>query len=90
MAVRSPRIETNGKGSIKVQKDYGRKTIATLIAELITTQQRMWVMHDEIARGDHGKAPILLKLNERRVGLQRAIDERLGDGELATPVKKYG
>ena len=61
-----------------------------MIAELITTQQRMWVMHDDIANGKNEKAQELLKLNERRVGLMRAIDERLGEGDLSAPQKQYG
>lgn len=71
-------------------RDISVKTTSTLIAELITTQQRIWAVHDQIADGDASQAEGLLKLNERRVRLMRALDARFGEQEISQPQKQYG
>lgn len=72
------------------KRSIAEKTTSTLIGELITTHQRIWKMHDEIADGDETQGAALLKMNERRVALMRAIDERFDEGDVTTPQKKYG
>lgn len=70
------------------------KTTGALIDELLTALIRCWHFQEivmtstddaEVARAAKGAQ----ETNARRNQLMRAIDERLGDGEVATLVKTY-
>ena len=71
-------------------KSIGTKSISALIGELITAHQRIWEMHNQIAKGDNSKAQDLLIQNERRVSLMRELEIRLGAGDILGSKKGYG
>jgi len=72
-----------------------RKSIGELIDALITADIRCWMAQDDImdAKLSDSKrldaAITAQKSNARRTGLMRAIDELLGDAELAGFTKSY-
>ncbi len=61
-----------------------RKSLGTLIDELITTSNRMWHMQDAIMAAEDKEAGKMAKqlqrLNARRSSLINAIDVRIGEG----------
>lgn len=72
--------------------DISVKSIGTLIDELCTTSQKLFQIQDRIAaaRGDvTDLSHQMMSLNARRSALLRAIDERLGEGDISTTQKNY-
>ena len=71
-----------------------RKSVGTLVDELITTSMKCWhmqnlVMEEEEDRVVAAAAKSAQKLNARRNLLIRAIDERLGEADLSPTEKTY-
>lgn len=73
--------------------DIGQKSIGTLIDELCTTSQKLFQLQDKIIASPDVDVPAmtrnLMSLNARRSALVRAIDERLGEGEISQTSKTY-
>lgn len=73
--------------------DISRKSIATLIDELVTASNRCWHAQEFIADPDPDKAlknaRLAQETNKRRSDLMRAIDERLGEKHLSNSEKTY-
>lgn len=74
--------------------DISKKSIATLIDELITTDIRCWFAQEKLMNTDNdadaGKAAKdAQRLNARRNALMRAIDEMLGQGGVTLMEKSY-
>ena len=74
--------------------DISTKSIGFLIDELITTSMKCWAAQEEICAGGTNEkiaaaAVRAQDLNARRNSLIRAIDRRLGDGELSVTEKTY-
>lgn len=74
--------------------DITQKSTATLIDELISTSMKCWHAQETVMREtDSDKVAAAAKLaqqtNNRRNLLIRAIDERLGDGDITQFLKSY-
>ena len=74
--------------------DIDKKSIGVLIDELITTSLKCWWAQEVIMNSDNEKdlaiaAKKAQLTNARRNALIRAIDERLGDGDISPTDKTY-
>lgn len=73
--------------------DISRKSIATLIDELVTASQKCWHSQEDIYHPDPVKALKAARnaqeVNKRRCDLMRAIDERLGEKNVTVSEKTY-
>lgn len=75
--------------------NIGRKTIAFLIDELITTSNRCWhaqdrIMDESLSTKQRLDAAIIAQeMNARRSKLIAAIEERMGEGKFSQPSKTY-
>lgn len=74
--------------------DIGRKSIGILIDELITTSLKCWFAQEVVmsSRDEKELATAAKKaqlMNARRNDLIRAIDKRLGDGDISPTDKTY-
>lgn len=71
------------------------KSIGFLIDELITTDLKCWfaqedIMDESLSEHDRLQAAIRAQhMNDRRNQLIRAIDEKLGEGNLSPTSKSY-
>jgi len=75
--------------------DISKKSIATLIDELITTDIKCWFAQERLMNADNdvdsGKAAKdAQRFNARRNALMRAIDKSLGQDDIALLEKSYG
>ena len=74
--------------------DIGKKSIGVLIDELITTSLKCWFAQEVVMSSkDEKELAIAAKraqlMNARRNALIRAIDERLGEGDISPTDKTY-
>jgi hypothetical protein len=75
--------------------DISRKSIAMMIDELITTSMRCWfaqemIMNKNLLESQRLEAAERAQImNAKRAALMKAIDEKLGDGEIGTSLKTY-
>lgn len=71
--------------------DVSKKSIGTLIDELITTSLKCWYAQEDIMSGkDVSNSAIKAqRLNARRNALIKAIDKRLGEGDISPTGKTY-
>ena len=71
-----------------------KKSIGFLIDELITTSMKCWFAQEVIMSSDDEKELVIAAkraqlMNARRNEIIRAIDERLGDGDISPTDKTY-
>lgn len=74
--------------------DIGKKSIGILIDELITTSLKCWFEQEVVMSSKDEKelataAKKAQLMNARRNALIRAIDKRLGDGDISPTDKTY-
>ena len=71
--------------------DISKKSIGVLIDELITTSLKCWYAQEKLMAGEDiiTNAVDAQSLNARRNALIRAVDERLGEGDISPTGKTY-
>ena len=74
--------------------EIDRKSIGTLIDELITTSLKCWFAQETIMNSDDEKELAIAAkkaqlMNARRNALIRAIDKRLGEDDISPTDKTY-
>jgi len=74
--------------------DIDKKSVGTLIDELITTNIKLWFTIEELCNTKDEKiaaknGKLSHSLNARRNALIRAIDTRLGEGDITPTEKTY-
>ena len=74
--------------------DIGQKSIGFLIDELITTSIKCWFAQEVVMNSEDGSeiataARRAQLTNARRNALIRAIDKRLGEGDISPTDKSY-
>lgn len=74
--------------------DINRKSVGMLVDELITTSLKCWHAQEVVCGNSDAEevaaaAKTAQRLNARRNGLIRALDERLGESGLSPTEKTY-
>jgi len=75
--------------------DITRKSIGMIIDEMITNNLRCWYAQEDIMNKNLSPerrleaAEKAQLFNARRSALIKALDERLGDGDITVPIKTY-